>query len=273
MRFFLATIAGVALALTLTGCPSAPTKIYRRTQGPTLSAEALADAVIVDGRSAFAVGAQKIDGSVAVRAQDFWGLSDPQDLSRRLALKGLSPDKKVVVFDDGPSAGKGEAGALAWILLYLGFEKIQTASVESARLVRDRTGDGSSFQESPVANAKPWTPVLRKHLLANANEVKKNASGKKPQDLHVIDVRSEKDYLQAASTAGQKLDPRAVNIPWNQLYAADGQPQRSMIEQLMGIGVRPSHRIVVTGPRTEAAAAAFALTALGFEQVGLVRGK
>ena len=50
-------------------------------------------------------------------------------VTRRLALLGISPNKKIVVVGNG-AKGEGEEGRLAWTLLYLGIPHVQVVGLE-----------------------------------------------------------------------------------------------------------------------------------------------
>ena len=119
------------------------TRVYRKT-GQDFAALARSlrsqiqiteDTVLLDSRSAFEFGSSHADGSINVQWDAFSqrnhkGLlnTNLDRISRRLSLMGIRPETPVVVLGKGRE-GSGEEARLAWMLMYLGVEKVQTGPI------------------------------------------------------------------------------------------------------------------------------------------------
>jgi len=263
-------VVALFLVLVNSGCQTqqAPTKIYRddtQAQEQSLNRPiVVGDAtVLIDARSRLDTGLAKLAGSRPIRWEDFQD-KDLGALARRLALLGLSPDQQVVVVGDG-LRGKGEEGRVAWLLLYLGFQDVQTVDIESIKLRR------TNYEEAPKQNAKPWEPRLRLHLLAENREVLKNALGKKPRTLHLIDVRSAKEYFARDKKTEMYLYPdlRAINIDWKEFFTKEGRPSPALKAQIEAVGIRPDDRVIVmSNEGVRSGAVTYAMTMMGYRNVG-----
>lgn len=265
----------------IVGCQTEPTKIYRsdrpdfQAQLDSLSRpiQITAETRLVDARSVLDTGLSKVRGSVPLRWEDFTQTTirgkgslqnDLDNIARRLALKGLNPEIPVVVFGDGVE-GQGDEGRIAWMLMYLGFKDVQTVKVDALKVGRSR-GD-----EPPVQNEKYWSPNIRISLVAEAKEVMGHALGKKPRTIHLIDVRSPKEYFARDKKTENYLDPdlRAVNIFWKEFFTKEGRPNLAIRNQLESVGIKKSDRIVVLSEQgLRSGAVTYALTMMGFTNVG-----
>ena len=257
-----------SLAFVVVGCQLEPTKInetqkrelvqvVEKAQKPLESTE---ETVILDARSAFDYGLDRVRNSISFQWENLSENSRTGELLRdrnqavtRLSLIGLTPTTPVIVLGYGP-LGQGEEGRLAWTLLYYGFQDVQVSSISAFR--------HSMTQEPtpPPKNVLRWT--LNPHP-----EMMLSPEGLNRLDHAIlIDVRSEKEYL--AGTANAAANIKVLNIEWRKFYTAPGRPDLHFRKELAAVGVHPEDQIVVKSDRgVRAAAAAYALLAMGFPHV------
>lgn len=277
-RYFLTF--GIVLVL-LVGCQQQPTKIYRSGQPSDVEwtkslnrpIELNAETILVDARPRLATGLTKVPRAIPVHWDDFTRRfkssrgpleADLDGIAKRLALKGIAPNHPVVVLGEGPK-GDGEEGRLAWMLMYLGFPDVQTSTI--AALTLRVTTD----EEPPIENLKPWKLATRDSLMADSKEVMIHALGKKPQFLHLIDVRSPKEYFARDKKTETYLDPdlRAINIEWKEFFTAEGRPNPEIRAQLEAVGLKANDRIVIISSEgVRSGAVTYAMTMIGFKNVG-----
>jgi 3-mercaptopyruvate sulfurtransferase SseA len=235
------------------------------------------DTVILDARSAFDYGLNRVNGSVhfpwenlAENGSTAELLRDPRKAALRLSLLGLDPSKPVVIVGYGPKTGHGEEGRLAWNLLYLGFQDVQVVAVDSLR---------NLWTQSPTPqrqNVPVWPVNPRPELLVNKSEFEKwgkDPKGRQASRVFLVDVRSEKEYSNKDKNGLVTPDYGALNIEWSQFYDQDGRPNAMIRKRLEGIGIQADDRVILicrSGVRS--AAAAYAMMALGYKHVQSVNG-
>jgi thiosulfate/3-mercaptopyruvate sulfurtransferase len=203
------------------------------------------------------------------RAPAMGRLQDPDSIVRRLALKGLSPEKPVIVVGEGLK-GHGEEGRVAWMLFYLGFNDVQTANID---LFKDSM---TNTQTDVRENVAPWKPRLRPALDVSRIEfldaLKRRTQG---TSVHIIDVRSQMEYFnkKGAGHPYESPDIQALNIEWKEFFTADGRPQKSLRNKLRSVGISQNDRIlVISNQGLRSGAVTWALLALGFPNAGNVTG-
>ena len=220
--------------------------------------------VLLDARNAFEFGGSHAEGSHNVQWDSFSqrnhkGLLNKNlnRISRRLSLLGINQDTPVVVLGNGQE-GAGEEARVAWMLMYLGVKNVQTASLDSLKLRRAKAeGPGPE-------NVERWKPEPITHLLADVQEVMGNAVGKKDKNIHVIDVRSQKEYFEK-----DQVELRGLNIEWKEFFTSKGRPNLQIKKRLQNIGINPKDRIVIMSDEgLRSGAVTYALTMMGFQNVG-----
>jgi thiosulfate/3-mercaptopyruvate sulfurtransferase len=272
------------LVFLLSACQSPPTKVYEardiefkiladKLRKPLVITE---DTVLIDAREPFDYAMTHAPGAVNVQWTDFTvrgpvpGLfkDDLYSEARRLARMGIGPDTPVVILGKA-SKGRGEEGRLAWTLLYLGIKDVQTAELDSLGL---RYSNISSPERK---NANSWKPVVAKSALTTREEILKIGTGKADTRSHLIDVRTEVEFMQKDATGENYLTPdlRAVNIPWTEFFSKNGRPNPAIVERLRAIDIQPNDRVVfVSHHGVRSGAAAYALTTLGYSNVANYAG-
>lgn len=271
----------IALALLLGGlaaCQMKPTRVQesQRREYETLIDKsrkpiAITDTtIILDARKAFDYGLNHIEGahhltwdSLAENADTGEILRDRRRLGQRLALFGLNPATPIVVVGYGLN-GSGEEGRLAWTLVYLGFKDVQTANHELFR---------KSWTQKPTPppkNVEPFDVEGNMALVTSREEFRRLA--KDPQSrsqarVHIIDVRSEKEYFNKSGSSAQP-DIGALNVEWKEFFGSDGRANAALKKKLNSIGLGDSDRIILVSDRgVRSGAAAYALLSLGFTRV------
>lgn len=269
--------------LVLSGCQTAPTKVSETQvrqfdvllDKTTKPLELSDSTVVLDTRSSFDYGLNRISGSIHFPweslAEDSSGkkgdvLKDRHKAALRLALQGLDPKTPVVVVGYGvPAGSRGEAGRLAWNLLLFGFHDVQTANVEVFR---------KTFTQSPTPAAKnvPITKIdERSNVIVSSEEFSKLAQDPKSRmatHTFVLDVRSEKEYLNKDEKVPRAPDINSINVEWTEFFTKQGRPDPRIAAKLSAIGIGPKDRVIVVSNRgVRSGAAAYALLALGFQNV------
>lgn len=260
------------LVFTLIGCQQTPTKttttqtrefelVHAKTGKPLEIAGGLT--AVLDTRPAFEYGLNRIENSIhfpwsnlAEKEDTAELLRDPRKAARRLALVGLNPATPVVVVGHGRQ-GAGEEGRLAWNLLYLGFRDVQVANVTYFR--KNWTQNNSA----PPENVPEWDASPRAELSVGTDEFRRLAAdprGRLDKRIWLIDVRSPREYM-----AKDTPNVGALNVEWKEFYKEDGRPDPAIRAKLEAVGVKASDQVVLVSQRgVRSAAAAYALTALGF---------
>ena len=272
------------VALVLASCAQSPTKTYNKNEiNKSILANGLQKpiqindkTVILDAREPFEFAIAHLPRSVNLQWQDFSDVrgplpgrlkSDVKESARRLSLLGVSPESQVVVVGNGV-AGNGQEGRLAWTLLYLGLENVQTAQIDSLDL------SYTNLVEPPRENAKPWEPKVVSSLVASRNEVIKIATAKFDGKSFIIDVRSRAEYFSKNRDLQYEApDLRALHIEWKEFYNSQGRPNLAIQQQLMAVGVQKDSRIIVISNNgLRSGAVAYALLAQGYQNVSNFAG-
>lgn len=267
------------LLLFLVACQTSPTRVREtqrrdfeqviaKSQKPIAITE---NTVVLDARAAFDYGLNRVEGShhmtwesLAENPETGEVLRDRRRLAQRLALFGLTPNTPTIVVGYGPR-GEGQEGRLAWTLLYLGFQDVQTAGLELFR---------KNWTNKPSDSPKNVPPVEIEGniaLVTSKEEFKRlsrDPQGRKESRVHIIDVRSEKEYFSKKSDVSARPDIQALNIEWKEFYSSDGRPNIKMKKKLNQLGIQDSDRVILVSNRgVRSAAAAYALISLGFHRV------
>lgn len=293
------SLAGVFLLLgfAMAGCQKAPT----RTQSTDLAvvdpkteaARILAlEPVILDVRAPLDYGVSHVPGAVNVVWSDFSrpgardvGVLDADHfaLARRLALWGVTPDRPVLIVGFAGDRNGGEAARVAWMLRFLGVERV---FIGSDQIYRGTIPRG----EVRPRNATTWIPQIRAELqisvpdfLARAGapqrtgvmtKARQQALGglvvpvRPTPDRVIVDVR-EDDQREPLPT--DYLHPRVIRKSWRSFFLSDGRLRPGLKREFLDLGVPESSELMVVGEDgLQGSAAAFALEEAGWQKVGAV---
>ena len=133
---------------------------------------------------------------------------------------------------------------------------------------------GSSAIHNFNKNAKVWSPRPIIKLDVDREEVVGAVTGRNKERIVLIDVRSKREYFKK-NLGDRYSEPnlQALNIPWKEFYTRSGRPNLAMKDQLVGVGIRPSDRIlVISNKGVRSAAVNYALLTMGFKNAGNVSG-
>lgn len=276
-------LAVLAILFLVMGCQTQPTKVYESNQLnyeeqlSRLQKPIVIDSktIVLDTRSPLDYGLSHIASSQNVHWDDFKipgsnhaGLLDDEfKVASRLAAMGISARSQVLIVGDGVR-GSGEEARIAWMLLYLGVQNVQTADIDSLKVPRTNT---TAPRNQSVDR---WQPQLMKGLQADKEEILQAIRGS-AEKIVIIDARTEKEFFKKSKiTSGYALpEINSINIDWREFFTAQGRPKLSIVKRLEAIEVSKSARIIVISNRgLRSAAATYALTLLGFKNVSSYSG-
>lgn len=275
-------VAWVLASIFFVGCQLKPTKVtetYQIDIGPLVQGLRRPllidkDTIVIDVRSPFDYAMAHIPNSINLQWQEFakhrsknpGELEDDRfKMARRLARLGIQPSSKVVVVGSGLS-GQGEEGRMAWTLFYLGVHDVHMASIDYFKAPL------TTKSSEPRPSAPYWQPQLSPSVLATKAELLKaitKQGAPEPEKIHLIDVRSQKEYFRKEGFGLDYAEPdlQAINIEWREFFDSYGRPNPSIKERLIGVGIKPSDRvIVISNQGVRAAAVTMALLSLGYDR-------
>jgi thiosulfate/3-mercaptopyruvate sulfurtransferase len=273
-------LIGVILLLVLSGaCQTKPTKavetppqpwarLAEKTKKPLKLTD---DTVVLDSRNDFDYGLAHWSDSVHFSWRNLlldptkpWSLMDGRTATDRLALLGIQPRTPILVIGYGLK-GVGDDGRLAWTLVYYGLEDVQTVSIDGLDVY-------FTHQETPpLRNVPPWTADVRDDMVIDRNAFLNAAMKPRKNNgksVFILDVRSKEEYFSRKGSDYETPDLRAVQIDWKEFFSEDGRPKKSIRKKLQQIGVKLDDEIItISNHGTRSGAVAYALTALGFQDV------
>jgi hypothetical protein len=173
--------------LCLVSCQVKPTTAVSesgvRLEKPKFAGLVSPQTVVFDTRSTFDFNLNHVPGSINLAPEDFNVDRDPMDAARRLSLYGVSVDTPVVVTGNL----QGKVTELAWQIIRLGVENVETVSLDAFKAVVSRS--------EPVRKNVPlWTPSSQFGIL-NQKQFKEHLSKQ---------MRSSNDGLFPMSRARAK---------------------------------------------------------------------
>jgi thiosulfate/3-mercaptopyruvate sulfurtransferase len=176
--------------------------------------------VIIDARSPVAYGAGHIPGAINMQHSAYWtkgsGLKDTADNAAQLGAAGITPDSKIVIYDNTTDSW-GAAGRLFWMLEYLGCSDVHILNGGWDKWATDsRPGQTTSVTLPAVT----FTPRINSAAKADAGHI---ATRLYDRDFAVIDTRTDEEYMGwqlYGETRGGHI-PRAINIPYAWFYNSD----------------------------------------------------
>jgi thiosulfate/3-mercaptopyruvate sulfurtransferase len=199
----------------------------------------LSAAVIVDARRRGAYAEGHIPGAIrmgwedwcapapahavsALQQKGYWGALaslTPEEFRDRLEAAGLSSDRPIVVYGDGP-ATRGREGRIAWMLLYLGARDVALLDGGWSGWL---AAGGDSSADVPVRPRGRFEVHLDPRRRRTLEELRR-APGGEGQPVY-IDTRSEAEF------AGQRDEylprrgriPGAALVPFGTYFTEDGR--------------------------------------------------
>ncbi len=260
---YLALFLALASVHFLTACAHKPTKAYTTQDIDTLFMQKKlrqpirvgSKTVFIDARSDFQYAMLHAPQTIHIQWDDFSKNSNrnelKDDLSRvtsRLALLGISPQSKIIVLSGGHSSWL-QAGRVAWALLYVGIPDVQLVDQNALGLRY------YNVMPPPRPNAPPWSPHPVDRLICTPGELAKLSANPMPHE-HVLDLRASRGPLRA-----------------NRFFNKHGRPNVEMVKVLQKSGFDLDDRIVVVSNHgLRSAAVTYALTVMGYRDVGNCTG-
>lgn len=290
----------IIILMGLGACQMKPTKVTSQAEALIKeksidSDELISSGVIVlDTRSPFDYNLSHIPGSLNVQWQDFSsadkaqiGKLDPDSfaIARRFALMGVDPYTEVVVVGKALE-GSGEEGRIAWMLNFLGVQKVKTLAFNLFKFQMIQ-----AKEERPPKNKPIWKPILHENLNIEFHEfndyltqdnrlqqkvtwpTKARSSALQgagilnyPSNIKmniVLDVREESEVKQRPFLLHQK--ERVLNISWKNFFNSDGTVNKAIVEILKKQNITSDTNIVVVSDQGKrSAAVTYALLTFNF---------
>jgi len=180
----------------------------------------------------------------------------------------MSPETKVVVVGKGIN-GKGEEGRLAWILIRLGIQDVQFASVNyfKAQL--------TSEESLPLKSKPMWKPNKILSIEADKKEVIKAITGNSKGKIHIVDVRSKNEYFSRTGFGEDYATPNlnTIHVEWKEFFDAYGRPNFNIKKQLKAVGIHPRDRVLTLSNKgVRSAAVTMALLSMGYKKAANYSG-
>ena len=242
--------------------------------------------VVIDARGMMGELRAHIPGSIHMswlRHRDGRGrtgklTSDIAALRADLAAHGIDETRQVVVYGDGAN-GWGEEGRIAWMLRYLGVERVRVldggvgawrrAGGRITHRLSSHAGQGHS--DARHTHQPLWSARLRSDLRASVDDVQQ-AVDDAAKRVQLVDTRSMAEWNGSRRYWPERVGriPGAMHLEWKSLLADDGLLDRSAaaLSRLARAGLTPERPVIaycVGGVRS--AHTCIALRALGFSDV------
>ncbi|MCJ8014808.1 sulfurtransferase [Paenibacillus sp. KQZ6P-2] len=143
-------------------------------------------------------------------------LPDPEQLTRTLAQKGITPETRIIAYDD---QGGMYASRLWWLLSYLGHKE---AFVMNEGFAAWKSAGYPVTADQPIRVPSSYTYTLHPEILASMEDVR-NAAG--TENVIVIDSRDPRRYQGFEETMDKAAGhiPGAKNKFWKLLLDQDGK--------------------------------------------------
>jgi thiosulfate/3-mercaptopyruvate sulfurtransferase len=239
------------------------------------------DVRIVDARAARAWRRGHIPGAVSLEWTELRDRSgglmtgalddDAAWLAEVIGGRGIAPEHWVIVVGD-PSEDWGEEARVAWVLAYLGHERV---SILDGGMTAWNAQDLPLQRGRLTMPAEVYSPSVDESVLARKADVQRISGDVDDWRTVLVDVRSSEEFRgdpsaprYGAPRAGRI--PGAVSLPWRVLLDADGRvrSREALKDVLIPRGVRPDAEIVTycTGG-VRSAHTWYVLRALGYPNV------
>lgn len=126
-------------------------------------------------------------------------LKGSSELATLLGGKGISPDKKIIIYDSGSGIGSGR---LYWVLKYLGFSDV---NIMDGHMRAWRSARGPVTNGGTKVQATSFTPKVNKAIFADMGYVKSKLSS-----AALLDVRSDKEFNEGHINGARNLEYKNV---------------------------------------------------------------
>lgn len=193
-------------------------------------------------------------------------LPDPEELSRTLAKNGITPETRIIAYDD---QGGMYASRLWWLLKYLGHGQ---AFVMNEGFSAWKAAGYPVTADQPIRVPASYSYTLHPELLASMEDVRR-AAGR--DDAIVIDSRDPRRYQGFDET----MDPVAGHVPgaknkfWKLLLDEHGKRiDVSRLQEHYKEFPRDKEIIVYCGSGVSACPNFIGLKEAGYENVKLYAG-
>lgn len=193
-------------------------------------------------------------------------LPDPEELSRTLAKNGITPETRIIAYDD---QGGMYASRLWWLLKYLGHGQ---AFVMNEGFSAWKAAGYPVTADQPIRVPASYSYTLHPELLASMEDVRR-AAGR--DDAIVIDSRDPRRYQGFDET----MDPVAGHVPgaknkfWKLLLDEHGKRiDVSRLQEHYKAFPRDKEIIVYCGSGVSACPNFIGLKEAGYENVKLYAG-
>ncbi len=183
------------------------------------------DAIIVSTRPAEDYAKKHIDGAVNVDLNALYNpegikvmLKPAEEIAKYLGEKGITPDKKIIVYDTGSNKA---AGRLYWILEYMGAKNVDILNGH----ITGGWAKARGKMSAKINKVEPVTfaPAVDGSKYASMEYVKSNM---KKDGVMLVDVRSSDEFngkeKDDANITRKGHIPGAVNFVFDTVINSDG---------------------------------------------------
>lgn len=185
--------------------------------------------ILMDARGEEAAKKGTIEGAITTTWQNLsniegaekgdydWGLIlEPQVLSKKLGELGLSQDKEIILFAEGPN-GWGEDARILWTLKAAGYENLKM--VDGGLQALEAVGLNKSKDIKKLDPVEVEIDTLDYERVINTKELETSFD-----DYIILDVREDKEFnggVYYGEAKGGHL-PGAVQVKFVDLFDSDG---------------------------------------------------
>lgn len=242
VKKLLAVLLGVVLAFSLIGCNSqTASNGGGELKESVFTGEYIVDAnyvkdhyeddnvILIDARGEDAAKKGTIEGALAINWQYFsnvedvekgdyeWGLIlEPKILSERVGELGLSKDKEIILFSNGPE-GWGDDGRILWTLYAAGYEDLKM--VDGGINALQAAGLPQSRDIAKLEPVEVEIDELNYEHVINTVELEEDFD-----DYVLVDVREDEEYegqVLYGEAEGGRI-PGAIQVRYVDLFDEDG---------------------------------------------------
>lgn len=185
--------------------------------------------ILLDARGEEAAKKGTIEGAIATTWQylsnvenaamgDYdWGLIlEPAELSERLGELGLSKDKEIILFSNGPE-GWGEDGRILWTLYAAGYENIKM--VDGGINALQAAGLPQTKNVAKLDPVEVEVDELNYEHVINTKELEKDFD-----NFVIVDVRADEEYegqVLYGEAQGGRL-PGSIHLKYTDFFDEEG---------------------------------------------------
>lgn len=209
--------------------------------------------ILLDARGEKAAKGGTIEGATTTNWQNLsnienaekgdydWGLIlDPEILSEKLSDLGLSKDKEIIMFAEGPK-GWGEDGRILWTLRAAGYEDVKM--VDGGLKALQNVGLPKSKDVKKLDPVEVKIDKLDYEHVINTKELEESYD-----DYVIVDVREDKEYnggVHYGEAKGGRL-PGAIQVKFTDLFESNGYLKSSeeIISSLENMGIKKGDKVI-----------------------------